>query len=86
MIRVLLCDRTFQEVDRFQDLEQELRVRGYSGIWKVSGSGFILTFIFLFFIFYYDLFIVLSCALFAFAVKLLYLPLTRFEMFILFEN
>ncbi|KAJ0030628.1 hypothetical protein Pint_12708 [Pistacia integerrima] len=26
----------FQEVDKFQDLESELRLRGYSGIWKVS--------------------------------------------------
>ncbi|PON90749.1 Endonuclease/exonuclease/phosphatase [Trema orientale] len=24
----------FQEVDRFQDLEEELKLRGYSGIWK----------------------------------------------------
>jgi hypothetical protein len=25
----------FQEVDRFQELEDELKLRGYSGIWKV---------------------------------------------------
>lgn len=25
----------FQEVDKFHDLEEELRLRGYSGIWKV---------------------------------------------------
>lgn len=25
----------FQEVDRFQDLKEELKLRGYSGIWKV---------------------------------------------------
>jgi hypothetical protein len=25
----------FQEVDRFQELEKELKLRGYSGIWKV---------------------------------------------------
>lgn len=24
-----------QEVDRFQELEEELKLRGYSGIWKV---------------------------------------------------
>lgn len=24
----------FQEVDRFQDLEEELKLRGYNGIWK----------------------------------------------------
>ncbi|CAK9176317.1 unnamed protein product [Ilex paraguariensis] len=28
----ILC---FQEVDRFQDLEEELKIRGYSGIWKM---------------------------------------------------
>lgn len=26
-----------QEVDRFQDLEEDLKIRGYSGIWKVNG-------------------------------------------------
>ena len=25
----------FQEVDRFHDLEEELTIRGYAGIWKV---------------------------------------------------
>lgn len=31
----------FQEVDRFQDLEEELKLRGYNGIWKVGiRSGF----------------------------------------------
>ncbi|GLT80505.1 hypothetical protein SLA2020_519420 [Shorea laevis] len=25
----------FQEVDRFQDLEEELKIRGYNGIWKM---------------------------------------------------
>ncbi|KAK6119482.1 hypothetical protein DH2020_046777 [Rehmannia glutinosa] len=29
----ILC---FQEVDRFQDIEAELKPRGYSGIWKVT--------------------------------------------------
>lgn len=24
-----------QEVDRFQDLEEELALRGYNGVWKV---------------------------------------------------
>lgn len=28
----ILC---FQEVDRFQDLEEDLKLRGYSGIWKM---------------------------------------------------
>ncbi|XP_058221904.1 carbon catabolite repressor protein 4 homolog 6 isoform X3 [Rhododendron vialii] len=28
----ILC---FQEIDKFQDLEEELKLRGYSGIWKV---------------------------------------------------
>lgn len=25
-----------QEVDRFEDFEEDLKMRGYSGIWKVN--------------------------------------------------
>ncbi|XP_073129785.1 carbon catabolite repressor protein 4 homolog 6 isoform X2 [Henckelia pumila] len=32
----ILC---FQEVDRFQDIEAELKLRGYSGIWKMRTSN-----------------------------------------------
>lgn len=34
----LLC--IYQEVDKFQDLEEDLRHRGYSGIWKVPISSY----------------------------------------------
>lgn len=34
-LKLLLPFAEVQEVDRFQDLELELRHKGYSGIWKV---------------------------------------------------
>ena len=36
--RVLTFDsyHYFQEVDRFDDLAEELKLKGYSGIWKVG--------------------------------------------------
>lgn len=32
------CVCSFQEVDKFHDLEEELKPRGYCGIWKVCGN------------------------------------------------
>lgn len=34
--RLLYAKKFTQEVDRFQDLEEALKVRGFSGIWKVG--------------------------------------------------